>query len=245
MSNKCEGKDLVFVNLANEQPYDIQAKLFISAFWGKGNVDNEAVFQFCNKYYDTDLFLKGLSPVQKKEASTNLDEHGFHVFLERHIKPITVLEARKRLKEADMSFDGKVSFLEFCVWHFKQTTSDFLQNAPRDLRQLDAQNLTPAIKAAQMALAVVMNEIAKIENERTRLETVIENGKGIKALRAKNELQQLLSRDMTEFNKALLTAEAAVRRAGGKATGVKIDPAVLWWMDQELQAMKRYRPQGK
>ena len=201
------------------------------------------MFDFCGKFYDTDLFLKGLSPVQRAKATTELDEHGFHVFLERYIGALTVIEARKRLKEADFTFDGKVSFIEFVVWHFKKSTEDFMKRAPRDLRTLDAQNLTPEIKAAQMALQAVMSEIQKIEEKKSELEKIISEKTGIAAMKAKNELAQLLSQDQTEFNRALVTAQAAVRKAGG--SGAKIDPAVLWWMEQELKEMSKYKPGNK
>ena len=46
---------------------------------------------------------------------------------------------------------------------------------------------------------------------------------GIKGMKAKNELAQLLAEDPTDLNRALLTAEAALRRAkkkfGAKAPG--------------------------
>src|SRR5690349_15801292 len=67
------------------------------------------------------------------------------------------------------------------------------------------------MKAANAALAAVRAEINKIEMEKARLEADSDLG-GIKGARAKNELAQLLSRDMTDLNRALLTAEAAVRK---------------------------------
>ena len=53
---------------------------------------------------------------------------------------------------------------------------------------------------------------------------------GIKAMRAKAEYAQLCARDPTELNRALITAEAAVRKLGG--TGKACSPAVLWWMQR-------------
>jgi len=67
------------------------------------------------------------------------------------------------------------------------------------------------MRAANAALAAVRSEINKIEMEKARLEEDSELG-GIKGARAKNELAQLLSRDKTDLNRALLTAEAAVRK---------------------------------
>jgi len=83
----------------------------------------------------------------------------------------------------------------------------------------------------------------KFAKAKQELEKVIEEKTGIQAMKAKNELAQLLSQDQTEFNRALVTAQAAVRKAGG--SGAKIDPAVLWWMEQELKEMSKYKPSGK
>jgi hypothetical protein len=76
---------------------------------------------------------------------------------------------------------------------------------------LQGGDFTPEMKAANAALAAVRAEINKIEMEKSRLEADSDLG-GIKGARAKNELAQLLSRDMTDLNRALLTAEAAVRK---------------------------------
>jgi len=232
------------VNLINAHSYEKQAKLFLVAFWDifQGTPKLDEVWDFTEKYYATDLFLKGLSPLARDSASTSLDEHGFHVFLERHIRPMTVLEARAKLREADFSFDGRVSLIEFFVWHYSCRTDDFLRKAPRDPKVLEGGDQTPEMRAANAALAAVRSEINKIEMEKARLEEDSELG-GIKGARAKNELAQLLSRDKTDLNRALLTAEAAVRKVGG--SGVNVPPAILWWMERELQEMKKYRPRAK
>jgi len=67
-------------------------------------------------------------------------------------------------------------------------------------------------------------------------------GTGVKANAAGNELQQLLCGDQTALNRAVLTAEAAVRKCqklGGSAMGS------LWWLDRELEEAKKYKPQRK
>src|SRR3989338_342925 len=101
------------------------------------------------------------------------------------------------------------------------------------------EQLTPAMRAAKAALNEVRLEIQKIETERYRLEELIEQG-GIKGIRAKNELAQLCSRDQTELNRALLTAEAACRKAGAGTSDMP--PSSLWWMNRELEEMKKFRP---
>mmetsp|Transcript_16256 Transcript_16256/g.41687 ORF Transcript_16256/g.41687 Transcript_16256/m.41687 type:complete len:243 (-) Transcript_16256:34-762(-) len=236
------GRDLDAFKKFESLPYNLQAKAFLHAHWtsvkGQGA---EEIWKHCQNYYGVDLHLKGLSPISTGQAGTSLDEAGFHYFLEKNIKPYTVLEARKALKEADISFDGRVSLLEFLNWQFKKRADDFVRNAPK-IEELEGANMDEALKRAQAALNAVRDEINKIEQERERLEKDCEAG-GIKGTRAKNELAQLMSRDKTDLNKALLTAEAAVRKAGG--SGVNVPPAILWWMERELQEMKKYKPKSK
>jgi len=92
---------------------------------------------------------------------------------------------------------------------------------------------------AQEALSAVTAEINKIEKQKSELEALAA-GQGVKAMQAKNELSQLLLRDPTDLNRALLTAEAAVRRLGGVAP-----PGAVWWLQRELEDMKKYKPQSK
>lgn len=92
---------------------------------------------------------------------------------------MTVLEARAKLKEADLSFDGKVSFLEFLMWHYKTNTRDFIKESPEDPDVGDA-NMSPALQKATAALNAAKSEIQKIEDEKNRLEELIESGSGIK-----------------------------------------------------------------
>jgi len=200
----------------------------------------EQVWLFHQGYIATDLHLKGVRVPNPSKEGTDLDEHGFHYFLEKNIKPLTVIDARNKLKEADVSFDGKVSLLEFLLWHTKLAAKDFIKRAPEDPSELTS--MTPELRVATAALTAAKAEIQKIEDEKYRLE---EEGKqpGIKGARAKNELSQLLSRDLTDLNKALLTAEAAVRKLGG--SGKEVPPGSLWWMNREIIEMKKYKPQSK
>ncbi len=68
------------------------------------------------------------------------------------------------------------------------------------------------------------------------------SGTGIKAMQAKNELEQLLNADPTNLNRALITAEAAVRKAqklGGEAA-----QGALFWANRQLEEVKKYKPRG-
>jgi len=236
------GKDLEFFKRANKVPYYTQAKLFLNAFWPDGvEKDAEQVWQYTAGYIRTDLHLKGCKVPNPEREGTELDEHGFHYFLEKEIHPLTVLEARAKLKEADVSFDGKVSLIEFLLYFFKKIPKEFVKRAPEDVE--GDKNMTPELQKATAALNAAKREIQKIENEKNRLEEEIEKSTGIKSSKAKAELAQLLARDNTDLNKALITAEAAVRKAGG--TGKECPPGTLWWMQREIEDMKKYKPQAK
>jgi len=238
---KVAGKDLEFYKRVNKTSYYNQSKVFLNAFWNDGiQTHAEQVWNFTHGYIRTDLHLKGCNPPNPDREGTQLDEHGFHYFLEKEISPLTVLEARAKLKEADVSFDGKVSLVEFLNWHFKKSTQDFLKKAPEDVE--GDKNMTPELQKASTALNAARREIQKIEEEKNRLEEEA-SASGLKAVRAKNELAQLLARDNTELNKALLSAEAAVRKAGG--TGKECPPGTLWWMQREIEEMKKYKPKSR
>ncbi len=84
---------------------------------------------------------------------------------------------------------------------------------------------------AQKALDNVNNEIQKIEKKKAELEAAAA-GSGVRAMQAKNELSQLLTQDPTDLNRAMLTAEAAVRKAQKNGTGTA--HGAVWWIEREL-----------
>jgi len=107
----------------------------------------------------------------------------------------------------------------------------------------------PEIRAARLALEEVNKKIKAYEAERHRL-TEESKLPGVKGLKATNELAQLDSSPLAEqLNKALITAEAAVRIAvrkyggqgGGGVDGGAPSQGALWWMSRDLEEkQKRY-----
>ena len=228
---------------ANKAKYESQARLYLNAFWVEEQSSAEQIWQWCQGFIAADLHLKGLRPPSPDSEGTEIEEHGFHYFLEKNIEPLTVLEARKNLRTADVSKDGKVSFLEFLFWkQGKFGQAEFDKRRPSDPLSQSVEKMTPALRKAKAALAAVNVEIAKIESEKYRLTELSEAG-GVKGIRAKSELAALLAADPTELNRALLTAEAAVRKAGGNAKD--LPPGSTWWMDRTLQMMRQFMPSKK
>ena len=153
-----------------------------------------------------------------------------------------MVELREQLRAQEMGFSGaekRLALLEWLLVTFSRTVADFL--APSRKREVGggpAGKVTQAMLEAQAALDKVTAVIAAIEAKKADLKEKAAGG-GVAGMRAKNELSQLLSQDPTELNKALLSAEAALRKAGGSAN---VPPGSLWWMNRELEELKKYRP---
>jgi len=163
---------------------------------------------------------------------------------------MTAVVRKKELRDkVDVNFDGRVSFLEYLLYQYNAS--------PKDLMDRQTSTGLPAeVLAAMAALEEVNKRVKAYETEKARLEeeSQTNGGQGIKALKAVNELAQLLSGPLWEqINKALITAEAAVRiarkkyGAGGSSEGGNVRTSgTLWWLERELKAKKeKYGPRSK
>jgi len=101
----------------------------------------------------------------------------------------------------------------------------------------------PEIRKARLALEEVNKRIKAYEAEKARLEAESLEP-GVRGLKAKNMLAQLGSSPLwEELNKALITAEAAVRiatkkfGAGGSGGDENTGPTdgAIWWMNRDLE----------
>lgn len=159
---------------------------------------------------------------------------------------MTSIVRKKELKEkVDVNFDGRVGFLEYLLYQYKDVANpaDFVS------RSLKAPDEDPAVKKARLALEDVNARIKAFELEKARLEGLAEKP-GVKGLAAKNQLAQLSSSPlMEELNRALITAEAALRKAskaaksGGGGDGAKSSAlpsqGAIWWMEKDLESKKK------
>jgi len=145
--------------------------------------------------------------------------------------------------EVDVNFDGRISFLEYLLYQYKDVANpaDFCHRSM-------GKDEHPEIRKARLALEEVNKRIRAYEQEKERL-TQESKGTGVKALGAKNMLAQIDSSPLKdELNKALISAEAAVRIATKKFGGMQsggVDDAsaagAIWWMNRDLEEkQKRY-----
>jgi len=167
-------------------------------------------------------------------------------FSRSHPQMMTSIIRKKELRDkVDVNFDGRVSFLEILLYQYQDVANprDFCQ---RSMTQGDEH---PEIRKARLALEDVNRAIREYEAEKARLEAESKKP-GVAGLRATNELAQINSSPLWEnLNRALITAEAAVRIATRKFGGgafVADDGSVtqaadgaIFWMNKDLEDKKR------
>lgn len=158
------------------------------------------------------------------------------------LKMKTAIQLKKDFREkVDVSFDGKISFLEHLLYQYNTVANpqDFMKRR----KAMDEEH--EVIRKARLALEDINEQIRKYEAKRAELE---EGAKlpGVKGLSFKHQLSMLDASPLAEaLQTSLIKAEAAVRIAvkhykgvasGGSGGG--IPEGSLWWMKRELQKKK-------
>ena len=210
-----------FEEVTNKK-YQDQGIFFLNAFWAECSTKADEIYKFWNQVCELDY--------ENKAEGNHLDEFNAHRFFEKNNVSMTVQQMRQSLKVKDPKFK-KIAFIEFLLYFYKQTVEELMKRP---------QGTNEAVAVAQKALEDVNAQIKKIEDKKKELEAKA-NGTGVAAMRAKAELEQLLSGDKTELNRAVLTAEAALRKA--QKLGGDSPQGLLWWMNRELEEAKKYKPQ--
>jgi hypothetical protein len=213
-----------FAQVSREMNYREQACFFLNAYWAEHSEEAENCWNYVAKFNELDA--------KKHAEGISLDEFESARFLEAFGQAMTVIERRNALKEIDIDTDNKMSLMEYVTWKYKLDI-DTLMTRP--------QGTNEELKKAELALKEVQTEISSIEKQKERLEEA-SKGEGVKAKKAKAELEMLLKADQLPLRKALISAEAAVRKAQ-KSKDVQAQ-GKLWWLNKELEEAKKYKPQG-
>eukprot|EP01115_Flamella_aegyptia_P011345 TRINITY_DN5273_c0_g1_i1.p1 TRINITY_DN5273_c0_g1~~TRINITY_DN5273_c0_g1_i1.p1 ORF type:complete len:287 (-),score=169.81 TRINITY_DN5273_c0_g1_i1:67-927(-) len=270
-TEKLDGEALKYFTEVTQRPFSQQAVAFLNAYWVEAKSEAEFIYSVAwdiLKY--ADMHFKGISLVYKYDEGHDVDFDNGLYFYEQLCKfledpknkkwvdnyklsqPVmmTALKRKQELRdEVDVNFDGRVSFLEYLLYQYKTIANpaDFCHRSM-------GKDEHPEIRKARLALEEVNKRIRAYEEEKHRLESEAA-GSGVKALGAKNMLAQIDSSPVKdELNKALITAEAAVRIAtkkfggagGGGGSDNSSSDGAIWWMNRELEEkQKRYGPQKK
>jgi len=275
-TEKLDKEALDFFNTVCQKTFAEQAVHFLNAYWPEVGSQAEFIFTVAwevIKY--ADMHAKGIQLIYKYEEGNELELNIGLYFYEKLCKfleesknsqwtseqwaisqpeMLTAIRRKQELREkVDVNFDGRISFLEYLLHQYQS----FANPADFVVRAMAGGEEHPEIRKARLALEEVNKRIREYEAEKARLEALAA-GSGVKALTAKNQLAQLAASPLAEeLNKALITAEAAVRIAtkkfggssgggGGSAgSGCPTDGAI-WWMNRDLEEKKkRYGPRAK
>jgi len=269
---KLDEEGLKFFNETCAKPFSQQAVAFLNAYWSE--VGDQAEFIFGCAWETikaADMHAKGISYVHQYEEGNDLEFNIGLYFYEKLCKNLqdggikgvftqfnddakfaaskpevmTAIKRKTELREkVDVNFDNKVSMLEYLLYQYK----DYANPADFVTRSMAAPDEHPEIKKARLALEEVNKRIKAYEAEKQRLETESELP-GVKGLRAKNLLAQLDASPLKEeLNRALITAEAAVRmvtKKFGSSNPSDEGPGAacptegaIWWMNKDLEVKK-------
>jgi len=270
-TEKLDAESMAFFSEVSHRPFSQQAVAFLNAYWPEAKDEAEFIYSVSwemVKY--ADMHCKGISLVYKYDEGFDLDfDIGLYFYeqlckycedpanrrmVEQYARSIPVMMTALKRKvelrdEVDVNFDGRISFLEYLLYQYKDVAN------PADFcKRSMGHDEHPEIRRARLALEEVNKRIRAYEEEKARL-TAESQGTGVKALGAKNMLAQIDASPLKdELNKALITAEAAVRIAtrkfggangGGGGSGGSSDGAI-WWMNRDLEEkQKRYGPNAK
>merc|ERR1719150_3190701 len=190
-----EGYMKDFAEVGRDRNYQAQAVFFLNAMWAEYQKEAETFWNYVQ--------LAGELDKAKGPEGNAMDEFEAHRFLEKQGQALTVVAMRQELKKIDIDTDNKMSLLEYCVYHFK-TDVKVLMSRP--------QGINEEVEKAEAALNEVLEEIAKIEKKKAKLTKKAAKG-GVKGKAAQNELEQIQASDPMPLRKALVSAQAAVRKA--------------------------------
>jgi len=254
-----------FFSEVAKRPFAQQAVAFLNAYWPEVHAEAEFIYTVAwEKLKYADMHAKGISLIFQYDEGHDLDFDIGLYFYEQLCKycddpankslkstyprscpeMMTALKRKQELRdEVDVNFDGRISFLEYLLYQYKDVANpaDFVNRSM-------GKDEHPEIRKARLALEEVNKRIRAYEEEKARL-TAESEGTGVKALGAKNMLAQIDAGPLKEdLNRALITAEAAVRIASKKFGGAGgsdggASEGAIWWMNRDLlEKQKRYGP---
>eukprot|EP01114_Cavostelium_apophysatum_P016339 TRINITY_DN461_c0_g1_i1.p1 TRINITY_DN461_c0_g1~~TRINITY_DN461_c0_g1_i1.p1 ORF type:complete len:292 (+),score=97.44 TRINITY_DN461_c0_g1_i1:101-976(+) len=268
-TEKLDAEALAFFSDIAKQPFSRQAVAFLNAYWPEVNQEAEFIYSAgWEVIKHADMHTKGISLIYQYDEGHDLDfdiglyfyeqlckfveepkNSKFAGFKRSQPEMMTALKRKQELRDkVDVNFDGRISFLEYLLYQYKDVANpaDFCTRSM-------GHDEHPEIKKARLALEEVNKRIRAYEEEKARL-TAESNGSGVKALGAKNMLAQIDAGPLKEqLNRALISAEAAVRIASKKFAGQSgadgnggSSEGAIWWMNRELEEkQKRYGPSKK
>jgi len=268
-TEQMDEKSLAAFTKAAKGPFSDQAMFFLDAFWEEFGDQAEMIYSVHYEHMKmVDMRTRNIHYIHLYEDGADLDfDMGLYLFEQlckflidgekttatctdgktwagKYPKAVpqsqTAIVRKKELRDkVDVNFDGRISFLEFLLYQFNASPKTLMERATTKGSD------PPEVAAAKAALAEVNKRIRAYEAEKLRLQTDIDGPKGIKQLKAVNEMAQLDSGPLAEaLRKDLIIAEAkvriAVKKYGGSTEGGGGGPnqGTTWWMSKDIEMKK-------
>jgi len=249
-------------------PFSQQAVQFLNSYWAE--IGSQADFIFTVaweviKY--ADMHTKGISLIHLYEEDCDMDFNVGLYFYEKLCKKVledaegkkwredpdfapsmpemmTAIVRKQELREkVDVNFDGRISFLEYLLYQYRAFAN------PADFCERQLSNVAPDhpdIIKARAALDDVTKAIRAYESEKARLEEESKQP-GVRGLASRHSLAQLAASPLAEkLNKALITAEAAIRMVTKRiqkeiesGTSTSKQSGSAFWMNRELEEKQK------
>lgn len=247
--NESEKQQLT--ELIDGKTYSKQACFFMNAYWTEikaksdstGNDICEEIYQWVHLFEKIDEDVNEKKNVPKGKQGKKLDSHGAARIWEAIGQTLTHMELRAKLKTVDLDADGKMSMIEFLLCkndadHFDAPCFNFDEMMKRP------QGTNAALEEAMAKVQTLLQIGEEADAKEKALIKEIEDyaGKVVKQNRAKNKLSQHRNRDLQPYNRALLTAEAAVRKCKKEKTTSA--SGTDWFVDRQMAEAAKYKPKG-
>eukprot|EP01122_Echinamoeba_exundans_P013663 TRINITY_DN5_c0_g1_i3.p1 TRINITY_DN5_c0_g1~~TRINITY_DN5_c0_g1_i3.p1 ORF type:complete len:298 (+),score=93.82 TRINITY_DN5_c0_g1_i3:51-944(+) len=228
------------------KPYHAQGVAFLNAYWGEVQKDAENIWKWVHMFVELDI--------QNKDKGSDLDEFNAHRFLEKVQETKTVKELREQLKAIDLDFNKRMAMIEYCLFRYNKSVSDFVGRPQGDnsaeiakaqalleqcqtllddaIKKADAARASAdAARAAEAEQKAALAEVQSQEDARNKKTEELKvksedmNTGVVARNKAKNELAQHLAEDPLPLRKAKITLEAANRKAEKARAAAEADEA--------------------
>ncbi|MEM7184488.1 MAG: hypothetical protein AAF518_26560 [Spirochaetota bacterium] len=203
-----------------------QAIVFFDAFFQEIGGRNGAEIIYSKYRYMVKFHLRGsngktMSIVTAQEMLSRLG--GTH----------SLVTFKRNFRKIDLDRDGQMSMFEFLVHSSKNpkiALNEFFKKQKDTLRKFSR---------GLLSVQTVAYEISDLEKKKKEL---VKNSqrRGVKGRAAQHELKELKNSDPLELNRALVTAEATIRKATRRHS--RTNPGATWWLQREIDEFKRYKP---
>jgi len=145
--------------------YIEQSKAFLNAYWHEYQNDAESVWDWTHEFITLDH--------EKGKEGSDLDEFNAHRFLEKLGETKTIKDLRDELRDIDMDFNRRMALIEYLLFHYRKTISDFIARPQGDnteeLAQAQSQ-LDQAQAALELSKAAYEHATSEAEKAQVKAE---------------------------------------------------------------------------